>query len=134
MIDCENEVFSRVHDAIIAEFPNADIASEYVRSPSTFPHISVEMVDNPVHRVSLTMSSVDDVYADPVFAVNIYSNKTEGKKSECKAIAKVIDSVFMGMNFNRMALTPVPNLEDASIYRLTARYRGMTDGKYFYRR
>jgi hypothetical protein len=47
---------------------------------------------------------------------------------------KVIDDVMFSMNFKRMALTPVPNMEDASIYRLVARYRVMTDGKNFYRR
>ena len=47
---------------------------------------------------------------------------------------KVIDEVLFRMNFRRIVLTPVPNMEDATIYRLTARYRVATDGKNFYRR
>jgi len=46
----------------------------------------------------------------------------------------VIDSLLYSMNFRRLSLNPVPNMENASIYRLVARYRVATDGKYFYRR
>jgi hypothetical protein len=72
--------------------------------------------------------------AQVMFEINIYSNKADGRKTECKSIAKVIDDVMFRMNFKRMALTPIPNMEDATIYRIVARYRAMTDGKYFYRR
>ena len=72
--------------------------------------------------------------AQVMFEVNVYSNKTEGKKTECKEIMKVIDEVLFKMNFKRIAMTPVPNMEDASIYRMVARYRVMTDGRYFCRR
>ena len=72
--------------------------------------------------------------AQVMFEINVYSNKAEGKKTECKAIMKIIDDVLFSMNFKRQALTPVPNLEDATTYRLVARYRAMTDGTYFYRR
>ena len=69
-----------------------------------------------------------------MFEINMYSNKTGGKKTECKSIAIAIDDIMSSMNFRRMALTPVENMEDATIYRLVARYRGATDGKFFYRR
>ena len=72
--------------------------------------------------------------AQVMFEVNVYSNKAEGRKSECKSIMAAIDEVLFKMNFKRMALTPVPNMEDATIYRLVARYRVATDGKHFYRR
>ena len=72
--------------------------------------------------------------AQVMFEVNVYSNLQPGKKTECKKIMKVIDEVLFSMNFRRIVLTPVPNMEDATIYRLTARYRVATDGKNFYRR
>ena len=46
----------------------------------------------------------------------------------------MLDELLWGMNFRRLAVTPVPNLENATIYRLTARYRVETDGIHFYRR
>lgn len=72
--------------------------------------------------------------AQVMFEVNVYSNKAEGKKTECKTIMNEIDKTLFAMNFKRLALTPVPNMEDATIYRLVARYRVATDGTHFYRR
>lgn len=46
----------------------------------------------------------------------------------------VIDRVLYGLNFKRLNMNPVPNMEDANIYRLTARYRAETDGTTLYRR
>jgi len=132
MNDCENEVFTRIATVLRTEFPGIDLATEYVKSPSVFPHVSVVMADNSIipERHDTGRGETDLV----MFEINIYSNKTKSKKSECKAIANVIDSLLYSMNFRRLALNPVPNMENASIYRIVARYRVATDGKYFYRR
>lgn len=47
---------------------------------------------------------------------------------------KVIDDLMYQRNFTRISLSPIPNLENASIYRLVARYRAETDGTNLYRR
>lgn len=131
MIDCENEVYTRIARVLRDKFPGINIAGEYVNAPSSFPHVSITQSDNSV--VSEQMTGIAEM-AQVMFEINIYSNKADGRKTECKAIAKVIDDVMFRMNFKRMALTPIPNMEDATIYRIVARYRAMTDGKYFYRR
>ena len=131
MTDCENEVYTRVAKVLREKFPGIDIAGEYVNAPSSFPHVSITQSDNSVITEQTTGCAE---MAQVMFEVNVYSNKTEGKKTECKAIMKVIDELLFKMNFKRLALTPVPNLEDATIYRLVARYRVATDGKFFYRR
>lgn len=131
MIDCENEVYTRIARILRDKFPGINIAGEYVNAPSSFPHVSITQSDNSVVSEQMTGSAE---MAQVMFEINIYSNKADGRKTECKAIAKVIDDVMFRMNFKRMALTPIPNMEDATIYRIVARYRAMTDGKYFYRR
>lgn len=131
MIDCENEVYTRIARVLRDKFPGINIAGEYVKAPSRFPHVSITQSDNSVVSEQMTGSAE---MAQVMFEINIYSNKADGRKTECKAIAKVIDDVMFKMNFKRMALTPIPNMEDATIYRIVARYRVMTDGKYFYRR
>lgn len=131
MIDCENEVYTRIAKVLREKFPGIDVAGEYVQAPSVFPHVSITQSDNSVISNKTTGSAE---MAQVMFEINVYSNKTEGKKTECKAIMKVIDELLFKMNFKRLALTPVPNLEDATIYRLVARYRVATDGKFFYRR
>lgn len=131
MIDCENEVYTRVATVLREKFPGIDIAGEYVNAPSVFPHVSITQSDNAVISAKMTGSAE---FAQVMFEVNVYSNKTEGRKSQCKSIMNAIDEVMFRMNFKRLALTPVPNMEDATIYRLVARYRVATDGKHFYRR
>ncbi|MCI6363778.1 hypothetical protein [Intestinimonas butyriciproducens] len=131
MIDCENEVYTRIARVLRDKFPGINIAGEYVNAPSSFPHVSITQSDNSVVSEQMTGSAE---MAQVMFEINIYSNKADGRKTECKSIAKVIDDVMFKMNFKRIALTPIPNMEDATIYRIVARYRVMTDGKYFYRR
>jgi len=131
MIDCENEVYTRVATVLREKFPGIDIAGDYVKAPSSFPHVSITQSDNAVISGRMTGSAE---MAQVMFEVNVYSNKAEGKKTECKTIMNEIDKTLFAMNFKRLALTPVPNMEDATIYRLVARYRVATDGTHFYRR
>ena len=131
MIDCENEVYTRVVTVLRSEFPGIDLTGDYTKAPSSFPHVSITQSDNAVIAERTTGTKE---MAQVMFEVNVYSNLQPGKKTECKKIMKVIDEVLFRMNFRRIVLTPVPNMEDATIYRLTARYRVATDGKNFYRR
>ena len=131
MIDCENEVYTRVVTVLREKFPGIDLTGDYTKAPSSFPHVSITQSDNAVIAERTTGTKE---MAQVMFEVNVYSNLQPGKKTECKKIMKVIDEVLFSMNFRRIMLTPVPNMEDATIYRLTARYRVATDGKNFYRR
>lgn len=133
MIDPENEVYDRLATMLEDKFPGIDVASEYVKTPSSFPHVSVVCNDNSVSTKTQTSGSAE-VSVVVMFQVDVYSNKREGKKSECKEIAGFISDALYQMNFTRLAFTPVPNMENATIYRITARYRAETDGKNFYRR
>ena len=131
MIDPENEVYTRIAVVLREKFPGIDIASEYVNAPPSFPHVSIVLSNST--DISRKMT-IHDEMTQVMFEINVYSNKIGGKKTECKRIMKVVDTILHSMNFIRLSLTPVPNLEDASIYRLIARYRVATDGKFFYRR
>lgn len=126
MIDIENEVFTSIATAIRAEYPKAYVTGEYTRTPPSFPCISIIEIDNhPLNR-SRTTSSVEN-HAVLTYEVNVYSNKTTGKKSECKAIATLIDNAFASIGFTRLMMNTVLNLEDATIYRIISRYEAIAD-------
>lgn len=133
MIDPENEVYTRVSNALQADFPKVDMTSVYQNTPAAFPHVCCEMIDNTV-TASMQTSSIEETCVDVTFSFNIYCNSRTGKKSEAKAIAAKIAEVMGSMNFRRTQQLPVPNVADASIYRICAQYVGRTDGKNFYRR
>lgn len=133
MIDIENEVYTIISDALEAEFPGVYVTGEVMNAPSEFPCVSVVESDNytAINRLD---SSDHERFGVLMYEINVYSDKTHGSKSECRAIMRLIDSKFFSLNFTRLVLTPVPNLYNASVYRLTARYRAETDGTNIYRR
>ena len=134
MIDIESDVFDILAKTIRENYPNAYVVSEYVKSPSKFPCISIVEFDNTAYEKTQTSGSLEH-HADVKYEVNIYSNKESGKKSECKAIAALIDNEFAALGFSRMMLQPTPNVDDATIYRMTGRYRGVVSkDKVVYRR
>lgn len=134
MIEIEYEIFSIMANAIKARYPDAYIVGEYVSAPSHFPCISIVEMDNKAYERTQTSDSLEN-HADVTYEVNIYSNKTSGKKSECRAIASLLDNEFATLGLSRTMLQPIPNANDATIYRMTGRYRGVVSkDKYVFRR
>lgn len=134
MIDIENEVLNEVFERLSVKFPKLDVASEYVRSPASFPHLSLFETDNSVVIRTQTGTQTEN-HASLLYEANIYSNKTVGKKAECREIASALDDVMGHMGFTRTMLNSIPNLNDASIYRIVARYTAVvSNGKTIYRR
>ena len=128
MIDIENEVFTRIARAIRAAAPDTYVTGEYRRAPARFPCVSIEEANNHPLRRTQSSSSMEN-HAMVMYEVNIYSNLKTGRKTECRALAKVIDDAFAAMGFDRVMLNPIPNLEDATIYRIVARYEAVADAK-----
>ena len=123
MIDMENEIFNEVSKKVREKYPNIFMTGEYVKSPSSFPCVSLIEVDNSTFRNSLTSEGREN-HAVVMYELNVYSNKTKGKKAECKKIVALIDETLMELNFTRIMLEPIPN-EDATIYRMLGRYRAI---------
>ena len=134
MIDIESQVFDRVAKRVREQFPDIFMTGEYVNSPSSFPAVSLVEMDNSI-RESTIDSGSNENHANVMYEVIVYSNKTTGKKSECKTIVALIDIEMTAMGFVRVTLTPVPNEYDSTIYRMVGRYRAAvsTDHK-IYRR
>lgn len=134
MIDIENQVFDRVATRVREQFPNIFMVGEYVKSPSSFPAVSLMEMDNSA-RASTVDSGSNENHVDVMYEVNVYSNKTVGKKSECREILALIDTEMSAMGFVRSTLTPVPNEYDSTIYRMVGRYRATvsSDHKIFRR-
>lgn len=124
MIDFESEIYAWVEERVLAQFPKVYMTGEYVKSPSDFPCVSLVEIDNAVYRNSST-NMVEENHVAVSYELNVYSNKRTGKKSECRKIAACVDEQLAAMGFTRMMLEPVPNLEDATIYRMLGRYRAV---------
>ena len=133
MIDIESAVFTPVAKALRDAFPGISVSGTYVHAPKSFPHVSLVEQDNYPTGERLDTSERER-FATLMYEVNVYSDKASGKKAQCREIMAVIDELLYQKNFTRLSLTPVPNMENANIYRLLARYRVETDGITLYRR
>lgn len=134
MIDIENQVFDHVAKRVREKFPKIFFTGEYVQSPSSFPAASLVEMDNSV-RESTSDSGLNENHVNVMYEVNVYSNKKNGKKNECKKIIALIDEEMTAIGFARSTLTPIPNEYDSTIYRMVARYRAAVSADYkIYRR
>lgn len=134
MIDLEAMLFSEVSSEVRERYPQLFMTGEYVKSPPSFPCVSLVEVDNATYRKTQTTDNRES-YVALTYELNVYSNKTKGKKAECKEIIGFIDELLMRRNFTRIMLEPVPNQDGATIYRMLARYRAVVGSNHMiYRR
>ncbi|MCH5203133.1 MAG: hypothetical protein J1F03_00210 [Oscillospiraceae bacterium] len=120
MIDIENEVFTKVAAALRERFPKITVESVTTYSPSKFPFVCIEEADNYSYQSTRDSGSSEN-HVTVMYEVNVYSNKANGKKAECKAIIAVVDEIMIGLGFVRITKKPV-NLDSATKYRIAARY------------
>ena len=120
MRDIENDVFTKVYAAVMANHPNAFVSNEYEPVISQFPAVTVVESDNSVYE---RMRTVNIDNADEVmYEINVYSNAVAGKKTEAKELLATVDSTMTSLGFTRRMMQAVPNYRDAKIYRVLCRY------------
>lgn len=123
MIDIENCIFDKVVSAVLAQYPTCSYYSVATESPSTFPCITMEEVDNAVLQETMDSSALEN-HARISYEINIYTNIDEGKKAQAKSIFSIVDNIMQANNFVREFYAPMPNY-DITIYRITIRYSGI---------
>ena len=125
MIDIENDVFDYVANALRTEYPGLLVISDFISAPASFPAVTLVEADNRILQRMRTNNIENAVSV--MYELNIYSNKAVGKKSEAKAIANTADGVFNEIGFTRTFREQVPNVKDATIYRIVCRYEAVVD-------
>ncbi len=133
MIDVESRIYTPIAEALRAAFTGIHVSSDYTLAPSSFPHVSIVEMDNYL-SLNHADSGDSERIATLMYQVDVCVDKASGRKTLARSIMKFIDDLMYKMNFTRLSLSPVPNMEDTTIYRLTGRYRADTDGTTLYRR
>lgn len=119
-----NAIYTRVVNAIKAEYPNAYCTSRYVAKPSTFPACYIHEIDNtrPVQNVQLDFQ---DVQYESVFEIQVVSNKANTAASEAYDIMELAESAMSNMYFRRFSQT---NVDRGDTFTVIARYRRVIGG------
>lgn len=125
MIEFESEIYSTVAKAVKAYNSSCFTAGEYTDTPAKFPAMLLFQADNSVYQ---RMRTINIENADQVmFTVYVFSNKVGTKKQEAGEIMNIVDDEMTKLGFTRTSRTPVPNLEDSSIYQIVSRYEAVVD-------
>ena len=126
-IDIESFIFSRIA-TVLRERYGAYVTGEYTDSPAKFPSVTIAEASNTVLQKMRTRN-IENA-ATVLYEVNIYSNKVGYGKMEAKGLLQTVDEEFSKLNFTRILMNPVANLNDATIYRIVARYQAVVDKEY----
>jgi len=132
MTDIENIIINRIDKALeTAGYANI-LGSSYQDVPAEFPWVFFEQSDS-YEQTNQHNSSRANNFDTIVFEADIYSNKNNGAKGECKAIEQIIDAEMVSLGFSRTMAQPMRPTSDMYKARLFARYRGVVDSnKYIY--
>lgn len=132
MTDIENIIINRI-DTVLENAGYHDILiSDYENVPSEFPCVVFEQSDG-YERTEYHNSSRENNVDVVVFEADIYSNKKNGAKSECKAIVQIIDTEMASLGFSRTANQPLKPTSNMYRARQLVRYRANVDSnKYIY--
>ena len=126
MIDIEFDVFDAVADELRLQYPGIWVSGLAADLPSRYPAVTLVQRDS---SVALEYSSVQspEMATSVMFQADVYSNQISGAKMEAKQILATVDEVMTRLGFARLSAAPVDNLQDGSIYRLTARWEALVD-------
>lgn len=124
MIDIESELFTLIAVPLRNAHEGIYVANEYVSRPPSFPAVFFAEIDNTALQSTQDSGSLEN-HATVAYQADVYSNLNRGKKAQAKAIIGEIDALMSENGFTRTFLDSVQNLNDPTIYRMTARYRAV---------
>ena len=119
-----------------ATYEGIFVTGEYTDSPAKFPAVTIVQADS---ADLLKMRTAHGEQATSLmYEVNVYTNRVGYKKLDAYDIMETIDQVMTGqietegrrLGFYRFFCSPIPDLADATIFWLKARYRGVDKPEY----
>ena len=126
MIDVLNEVFTAVASPVREAHPGVMVTGEYTRQPSKFPALTLDEIQNVVVD-QLEDSSDQETFSALTYRLQVFSNKSSGKKAEARAIFATADNVMRRLGFRRVTYTTTPEIYDSTVYSISATYEAVAD-------
>ncbi len=126
MFEIQREIFTAAATAVLTAYPACRITNAFVYAPAQFPCVAIVLSDDGTNA-SMRDSSKKDNYRDITLTVDVYTNKTDGKKTEAEAIMQIIIDTLYPLNFNMVTCKPMSNINNAQNYRITATFTATVD-------
>jgi hypothetical protein len=119
-----NAIYTRVVNAIKADYPDAYCTSRMVASPAKFPACLIHEIDNS-RPLQSTQLDFEDVQCESVFEIQVVSNKANTAATEAYGIMALAEAAFNSMSFRRLSQT---NIDRGDTFTLVTRYRRKIGG------
>ena len=103
---------------------NVKVSNAFQPTIAEFPYITIEEKTNAFAQGELGNK---EKFSLLMYEVNIYDN-SQNKVENCYSFAKEINSFMtQSKGFKRIMCEPIPNVADAQVYRIVARFQGYID-------
>ena len=113
-----NAVYTRVVNAIQAQYPKAYCTSRYVAKPSTFPACYI-------HEIDFTQLDFKDVQWESSFEIQVVSTKANTAASEAYAIMDIAKAAFSELYYREFSET---TLDSGDKFTVIGRFRRRIGG------
>lgn len=101
-----NAIYTRVRNAIMAQYPNAYCTSRYVAKPAIFPACYIHEIDNS-RPIQFTQLDFQDVQWESAFEIQVVSNKPNTAASEAYAIMDIAKAAFNDLFYREFSETTI---------------------------
>ena len=126
MFNIEREIFTTVANEVLTSYPACRIVNAFIYAPDAFTTVSIVMSDDGTNY-RMRDSSKTDNFHDITLIIDVYTNKTDGKKTEAESIMQIIKDKLFSLNFNMVSCKPNSNISNAQNYRITATFTSTVD-------
>lgn len=123
MISIWNLVLERILVRLEAEDIRVSYSTEDNPKPASFPNVS--LVESDDYTYTRTVTRKGEEHAVKMYSINVYSNSEAGRKAEAEKIMGIIDDEMLSIGFVRRSMLPISNMNQATVYRIAARYSGV---------
>ena len=120
MIDIESLVFDTVYNALHSTYPDANITAGYDEQNAVFPAVVIRETGNSPLQ-SMATDECAENYTRLTYEVEVFSDKQDTGRSECKELLCAADDAMQSMKFRRVHLNRPLNI-NRTLWRQYARY------------
>ena len=121
-----NAIFTRIRDAVKAEYPDANCVQTYSPTPSKFPTVFARELGHFTPQQAWTLTNAQDI-SERTWEVQILSNMTNGAKEQAYEILDIVKNTMRGLYFLETFEQPFDQT-DKSIYCIVVRFRRVIGG------
>lgn len=129
--EIQTSIFTPIHTA----YNECAMLNAFTSAPPKFPCIVIVLSDNGT-TTAMRDSSCDDNFHDITLTIDAYSNLVNGKKTQAEDMMNIVRGVLLPRNFRQVSCRPASDLNNATVYRLTATFTATVDNNnnIYYRR